>query len=97
MKRSDLNVIIWFMQACTAQHTVPANELAIKALLYSERRARAVHNIDGHGNEGFKPCVESSGTKTGIFGLGYSAVIQKTCCSALADMIVFRSFSALNS
>ena len=47
-----------------AQRTVPANELAIKALRCPEAKARVAYHIDGHGNEGLKLCVESSGTKT---------------------------------
>jgi len=43
-----------------AQHTVPANELAIKALRCPKGRARAVY----HGNEGLKIYVEQTGTKT---------------------------------
>jgi hypothetical protein len=50
-----------------AQHTVPANELAIKALRCPERKARAVYHTDGHGNDGLKLFVESSGTKTWYF------------------------------
>ena len=50
-----------------AQHTVPANELAIKALRCPERKARVVYHIDGYGNEGLKLYVESSGTKTWYF------------------------------
>ena len=50
-----------------AQHTVPANELAIKALRCPEGKARAVYHIDGHGNDGLKLFVESSGTKTWYF------------------------------
>ena len=48
-------------------HTVPANELAIKALRCPEGKARAVYHIDGHGNDGLKLFVESSGTKTWYF------------------------------
>jgi Arm DNA-binding domain len=47
-----------------AQRTVPANELAIKALRCPDGRARVVYHVDGHGNEGLKLYVESSGTKT---------------------------------
>jgi len=47
-----------------AQYTVPANELAIKALRCPEGRARAVYHVDGHGNEGLKIYVEKTGTKT---------------------------------
>ena len=50
-----------------AQHTVPANELAIKALRCPEGRARVVYHVDGHGNEGLKLYVQSSGTKTWYF------------------------------
>jgi integrase len=50
-----------------AQHTVPANELAIKALRCPEGKARVVYHIDGHGNGGLKLYVESSGTKTWYF------------------------------
>jgi integrase len=50
-----------------AHHTVPANELAIKALRCPEGKARAVYHIDGHGNDGLKLFVESSGTKTWYF------------------------------
>lgn len=50
-----------------AQHTVPATELAIKALQCPEGKARAVYHIDGHGNDGLKLYVESSGTKTWYF------------------------------
>ncbi len=35
-----------------AQHTVPANELAIKALRCPEGKARVVYHVDGHGNDG---------------------------------------------
>jgi len=47
-----------------AQHTVPANELAIKALQCPQGKARVVYHVDGHGNDGLKIYVESSGTKT---------------------------------
>src|SRR5215831_1116966 len=50
-----------------AQHTVPANELAIKALRCPEGRARVVYHVDGHGNEGLKLYVQSSGTKSWYF------------------------------
>ena len=50
-----------------AQRTVPANELAIKALRCPEGKARVVYHIDGHGNDGLKLYVESSGTKTWYF------------------------------
>jgi hypothetical protein len=50
-----------------AQRTVPANELAIKALQCPEGKSRVVYHIDGHGNEGLKLYVESSGTKTWYF------------------------------
>jgi hypothetical protein len=46
------------------QRTVPANELAIKALRCPDGKARVVYHVDGHGNEGLKLYVESSGTKT---------------------------------
>jgi hypothetical protein len=44
-----------------AQHTVPANELAIKALRCPEGKARLVYHVDGHGNDGLKIYVERSG------------------------------------
>jgi integrase len=47
-----------------AQRTVPANELAIKALRCPEGKARIVYHVDGHGNEGLKLYIERSGTKT---------------------------------
>jgi hypothetical protein len=47
-----------------AQHSVPANELAIKALRCPEGKARLVCQVDGHGNDGLKIYVERSGTKT---------------------------------
>ena len=47
-----------------AQHTVTANEIAIKALRCPEGRARAVFGVDGFGNDGLKIYVERSGTKT---------------------------------
>ncbi len=50
-----------------AQHTVPANELAIKALQCPQGKARVVYHVDGHGNEGLKLYVQSSGTKTWYF------------------------------
>jgi hypothetical protein len=50
-----------------AQHTVPANEVAIKALRCPEGKARIVYHVDGHGNDGLKLYVESSGTKTWYF------------------------------
>src|SRR5262245_60913257 len=50
-----------------AQRTVPANELAIKALRRPDGKARVVYHVDGHGNEGLKLYVESSGTKTWYF------------------------------
>lgn len=46
------------------QRTVAANELAIKALRCPHDKARVVYHVDGHGNEGLKLYVESSGTKT---------------------------------
>lgn len=52
------------MRGCMTQRTVPANELAIKALRCPDGKARVVYHVDGHGNEGLKLYVESSGTKT---------------------------------
>jgi Arm DNA-binding domain len=50
-----------------ARHTVPANEVAIKALRCPEGKARIVYHVDGRGNDGLKLYVESSGTKTWCF------------------------------
>ncbi len=47
-----------------AKHTVIANEIAIRALRCPEGRPRVVYQLDGHGNEGLKLFVESSGTKS---------------------------------
>ena len=47
-----------------AQHTVTANEIAIKALRCPEGKSRAVYGVDGFGNDGLKIYVERSGTKT---------------------------------
>jgi hypothetical protein len=49
------------------ERTVAANKLAIKALRCPEGKARVVCHIDGHGNDGLKLYVESSGTKTWYF------------------------------
>ena len=64
MNGSDLNIITRSMRGCMTQRTVPANELAIKALRCPDGKARVVYHVDGHGNEGLKLYVESSGTKT---------------------------------
>jgi len=50
-----------------ARRIVPANGLAIKALRGPEGKARVVYHVDGHGNDGLKLFVESSGTKTWYF------------------------------
>ena len=44
------------------KHTVIANEIAIRALRCPEGRPRVVYQLEGHGNDGLKLFVESSGT-----------------------------------
>jgi integrase len=49
------------------KHTVVANEIALRALQCPSNRARVVYHLDGHGNNGLKLFVESTGTKTWYF------------------------------
>ena len=60
-----------------AQHTVPANELAIKALRCPEGKARAVYHVDGHGNEGSSSTSRAAGPRLGTSGLVYAAATTR--------------------
>lgn len=51
-----------------AQHTVPADEVAIKALRCPKGKVRIVYQVDGHGNDGLELYVESSGTYDFVSG-----------------------------
>ena len=59
------------------QHTVTANELAIKALRCPQDRARVVYHIGGHGNDGLKLYVERSGTKTWYYRARVGGSVSK--------------------
>jgi Arm DNA-binding domain len=59
------------------QHTVTANELAIKALRCPQDSACVVYHIDGHGNDGLKRYVERSGTKTWYYRARVGGSVSK--------------------
>ena len=47
--------------------SVSPNDLAIRALVCAEDRVGVIVGVTGHGNEGLKLFVESSGTKSWYF------------------------------
>ena len=77
-----------------AQHTVPANELAIKALRCPEGKARIVYHVDGHGNEGLKLYVESSG-RTLLYFTDDTDTLDSDV-KALADAVHSGSLGAMS-